>query len=90
MIWPVLYEFAALNCKTRFPWSVVDAIINMHDPMQTGIVMLKTDAGTLPVVWCRMPFNAKVCSFIFSPNFFWQNKLGGIFIYMSINKDMVQ
>ncbi|WJX21260.1 Ribose-5-phosphate isomerase B (Phosphoriboisomerase B) (LACB) (RPIB) [Trifolium repens] len=44
---------------TRFPWSVVDAIINMHDPMQTGIVMLKTDAGTLPVVWCRMPFNAK-------------------------------
>ncbi|GAU24310.1 hypothetical protein TSUD_48990 [Trifolium subterraneum] len=48
MIWPVLYESADPNCKTRFPWSVVDAIINVLDRTQTGIVALKTDAGTLP------------------------------------------
>ncbi|MCI81199.1 hypothetical protein A2U01_0102471, partial [Trifolium medium] len=32
----------------RFPLSVVDAIIKVLDHRQTGIVTLKTDAGTLP------------------------------------------
>ncbi|PNX92968.1 hypothetical protein L195_g011413 [Trifolium pratense] len=56
MIWPVLYESADPNHKTRFPWSVVYAIINVLDHRQTGIVTPKTDAGTLPG---RIPFNAK-------------------------------
>jgi hypothetical protein len=70
MIWPVLYESVDPNCKPRFLWSVVDAIIGVLDHRQTGILMLKTDARTLPGSWYRMPLNAKVCSFYFFSTFF--------------------